>query len=101
MDTVSGRGSVAINSRASVSVPVQAGSMAQRHGSPVGTTVVAGCSPAVHIDLAPVPLWPVRAVRPDRAAVPVRPHHEAPAPGLGLGLRRPPRNGPFASTLER
>jgi hypothetical protein len=97
MDTVSDRGSVAINSRASVSVPVQAGSMAQRHGSPADSTVVAGCSPAVHIDLASVSLCPVRAIRPDRAAVP------CPAVSPNFTRRQfglPPRSVSFVSTLE-
>ena len=97
MDTVSDRGSVAINSRASVSVPVQAGSMAQRHGSPADSTVVAGCSPAVHIDLASASLWPVRAVRPDRAAVPC----PAASPKLTRRrLRQAPRSASYVSTLE-
>jgi hypothetical protein len=97
MDTASDRGSVAINSRASVSVPVQAGSMVQRHGSPADPTVVAGCSPAVHIDLASVSLWPARAIRPDRAAVPcpaVSPNF-TPDP-----FALPPRTVSFVSTLE-
>ena len=97
MDTVSDRGSVAINSPASVSVPVQAGSMAQRHGSPADSTVVAGCSPAVHIDLA--------------SAFPLAGASGAAGQGRGslsgriteLTRRhfgRPPRSVSFASTLE-
>ena len=96
MDTVSDRGSVAINSPASVSGPARAGPMAQRHGSPASLAVVVGCSPTVLIDLASASLWPSRAVRPDRVAVPC----PAASPASRVARAQPPRGDGFSEYSE-